>query len=228
MSEPKTELELRRAAIVAETPRWYSPSVHLLGPSLFGLSLCVLAASRLEGVRWFEWITIPAFWAVSNFIEWHAHRDLLHTQKPWAKKLFDRHAVDHHGLFIESDMAIRDKREWRLVLLPGYAVLLLLFLLMPFFAGAWFAGLPNVALLFMMTGSLYVLSYEWLHLSYHLDPESFIGSLGIIRCLRRHHSVHHNPRFMKRWNMNVTIPFWDWVRGTTADEEVQAEAPRGS
>ena len=112
--------------------------------------------------------------------------------------------------------------------MPPLAVIMLISLLLPVFAGLWLLGLHNIALLYMITGTVYVLSYEWLHLSYHLDPGGFIGSLKVIRALRYHHSVHHDPRLMMRWNMNVTIPLWDWVRGTIADEEVQAEAPRGS
>jgi len=60
-----------------------------------------------------------------------------------------------------------------------------------------------------------VLSYEWLHLSYHLPPESRVGRLRPIRALCRHHALHHDPRLMQRWNFNVTVPFWDWVMRTT-------------
>ena len=60
----------------------------------------------------------------------------------------------------------------------------------------------------------YVLSYEWLHLAYHLPPDSFVGRLPPIRFLRRHHATHHDPRLMMRWNFNITIPLWDLVRGT--------------
>jgi sterol desaturase/sphingolipid hydroxylase (fatty acid hydroxylase superfamily) len=64
----------------------------------------------------------------------------------------------------------------------------------------------------------YSVSYEWLHLSYHLPRESGIGRRGVIQRLRRHHAIHHDPRLMQRWNFNVTIPFWDWVRGTIVRE----------
>jgi len=58
--------------------------------------------------------------------------------------------------------------------------------------------------------------YEWLHLSYHLPPESWIGRRALIRILKRHHAIHHEPRLMQRWNFNVTLPLWDRVRGTYA------------
>ena len=60
----------------------------------------------------------------------------------------------------------------------------------------------------------YVVSYEWLHLSYHLPPESFIGRLWLVRVLKKHHATHHDPQLMQKWNFNVTIPLWDLVRGT--------------
>ena len=217
-----------RASRAEERPRWYSPLCHLMAPTVFGLSLCCLGALSLEDVLWWEWLSVPVIWVFSNFIEWHAHRDLLHTSSKRLPILYEGHTLTHHRIFPAEDMAVRSRAEWREVLLPPLAVVMLLGLLLPVFSGFWLLGLQNVAFLYMITGAAYVLSYEWLHLSYHLDPEGFIGSRRVIRALRSHHSVHHNPRFMKRWNMNVTIPLWDWVRGTIADEEVQAEAPRGS
>jgi sterol desaturase/sphingolipid hydroxylase (fatty acid hydroxylase superfamily) len=61
---------------------------------------------------------------------------------------------------------------------------------------------------------LYVVSYEWLHLAYHLPADSFIGRRWLIARLRRHHALHHDPRLMQKWNFNVTFPIWDRVRGT--------------
>ena len=61
---------------------------------------------------------------------------------------------------------------------------------------------------------LYVVSYEWLHLSFHLPATHFIARLGVVKKLKRHHATHHDPRLMQKWNFNVTVPLWDWVRGT--------------
>jgi sterol desaturase/sphingolipid hydroxylase (fatty acid hydroxylase superfamily) len=38
--------------------------------------------------------------------------------------------------------------------------------------------------------------------------------------LREQHRRHHHPRLMQRWNFNVTVPLWDWVRGTRVPREV--------
>jgi len=60
-------------------------------------------------------------------------------------------------------------------------------------------------------------SYEWLHLSYHLPHDHLVGRSRIIRALRRHHTIHHDPRLMQRWNLNVTVPLWDVVMRTVAE-----------
>jgi len=221
-----SEREELRTQLVGETPGWYSPAGHLLGPSVFGLTVCVLAGFGLESVLWWEWFTIPAGWVFANFVEWHAHRDLLHTRQWWMPVLYERHTPTHHRIFLAHDMAVRDRKEWRQVLMPAYAVALIVAALFPVTAAIWFAGLPNVALFYLLTGTGYVLMYEWLHLSYHLAPETWVGRRRLIRYLRRHHAVHHTPRLMRRWNMNVTIPFWDRIRGTIVDEETAADVLR--
>jgi len=65
-----------------------------------------------------------------------------------------------------------------------------------------------------MATMFYVISYEWMHLSYHLPRNSFVGRRWIVRLLRRHHATHHHPPLMQAWNFNVTIPLWDLVRRT--------------
>ncbi len=32
--------------------------------------------------------------------------------------------------------------------------------------------------------------------------------------LRHHHTVHHDPRLMNRYNFNITYPIFDWLFGT--------------
>jgi hypothetical protein len=206
-----------RERLLAETPGWYSPVAHLTGSTVFGLSIAVLAGLLLDGVRWWDWLAVPASFVIANFLEWHAHRDLLHKRQWWLPVLYDRHTPIHHLVFVSHDMAILERREWRQVLIPASGVALIVVMLFPVCAVIWLVGLPNMAILALITNIGYVLSYEWLHLSYHLSPESWIGRRRLIRFLGRHHAVHHAPSLMRRWNMNVTVPLWDWLRGSIAD-----------
>jgi len=124
-------------------------------------------------------------------------------------------------------MAIRDRREFALVLLPWFGIVAIFAMTAPVTVALWFFE-RNLACLFVATTMFYVLSYEWLHLSYHLPPSHPVGRLGLVQRLRRHHATHHHPPLMQKWNFNVTVPLWDWVRGTTYPEriaELSAPAP---
>jgi hypothetical protein len=219
--------ELRRRLVDA-IPRWYSPIVHLLLPSLFGLSIMASCIWLLDGLLPLELLTVPATYLLANMGEWRTHRHLLHRRSRVAPVLYDRHTPEHHMVYVSHDMAMHDRREFRLVLIPAYGIVLLFFGILIPATAMWLAGFRNVALLFVATEMGFILSYEWLHLSYHLPADSFIGSLGIVRRLRRHHAVHHDPRLMQRWNFNVTVPLWDWVKGTISDDaEAHAAVTRG-
>lgn len=203
-----------RRELVARIPRWYVPWVHLVGPSLVGLAIVAFALSRLRAPRGWELATVPAVWVLSNFFEWLLHKDVLHRKVRFLELAFVRHTPQHHGAFDGGSLAIRDARELKLVLLPAFGVIAM-------FAGAIPPGLalaalvsPNVGLLWVATVVLYVLGYEWLHLSYHLPEDGLVGRLALVRVLRRHHALHHTPALMQRANFNVTVPLWDWLLGT--------------
>ncbi len=209
-----TDRETFRSKILQETPSWYNPYLHFLVPSVFGLGMIVLAGFLVENILWWEWFTIPLTYLLSNTLEWYAHRDLLHKRQPWAPVLYDRHTPLHHRLYVTDQMAMKDIREFRQVLIPAYGILLLFFITTPLTTFLWLVVSPNVACLFAATSMGYVVGYEWLHLSYHLPENHPIGRLGPIQKLKHHHAVHHNPQLMQQWNMNVTVPFFDWVKGT--------------
>lgn len=204
-----------RAKLVARIPRWYRPWVHLAFPSLVGLGVLAACLWQLHGVRPLELLAVPATFLVINAGEWRIHRDILHRRTPPLTLLYDRHTPEHHMIFVTDDMAIRSTREFRLVLIPFYGILAAAVGALPIPLLLWL-GLHqrNAGLLFMATTMLYVVGYEWLHLAYHAPADSVVGRSTLIASLRRHHAVHHAPELMQKWNFNVTIPLWDWVRGT--------------
>jgi hypothetical protein len=204
-----------RARLIAEIPGWYRPWLHLAFPSLIGIAVIVASASLLRNVRPLDLVTIPATFLLLNAGEWRIHRDMLHRRTPPLGVLYDRHTPQHHMIFVTDDMAIRATREFRLVLIPAYGIIAAGVGALPIPAALWLGfGLRNPALLFMAVTMAYVVGYEWLHLSYHAPSSSFIGRLKLIQRLRRHHAIHHSPELMQKWNFNVTIPLWDWVRRT--------------
>ena len=209
-----SDSEAIRRKLVSRIPRWYVPWVHLTGPSLVGLAFIAVALSRVHHPRAWELLSLIPVLVLSNASEWALHRGVLHHRVRGLEFAFVRHTPQHHGAFDGGNLAIRDPKELKLVLLPAFGVL-------GMFVGAIPPGLALGALVSSNLGALwiaatvgYVLLYEWMHLSYHLPEDSPVGRLTIVRALRHHHAIHHMPEHMQRWNFNVTIPLWDWVRGT--------------
>jgi hypothetical protein len=218
----KLTLERRdrvRKQALAEIPWWYSAYGHLAATT--GIGLAVLVASiygltKTAAVRWTDVLVVPLVVLLANFFEWRVHKHVLHRRFWPFEVIYDKHTPMHHMIYVEEDMALRTKEEFRLVLIPAAGVLGIVLAAAPiaiviarFWSGA--AGW-----LFLLTASLFMVSYEVLHLCYHAPADSFIGRLRIIQVLRAHHAKHHDPRYMQRYNFNVTVPLFDWLMGTMA------------
>jgi hypothetical protein len=205
--------EALRARWLAQIPPRYSPWLHLAMPSAVGVACVAAAAAIVREPGLDDALFVALTWGFANALEWRAHKSLLHHRVRGFELLFDRHTPHHHGLFPGDDMAVRSRQEWRFVLLPPWGVLLILAITAPIAAAlAWVS--TDYAALFVATSAVYVVSYEWLHLAYHLPPDGFVGRLPPIRWLRHHHATHHRPELMQKWNFNVTLPLWDLLRGT--------------
>jgi hypothetical protein len=216
-----------REELLAETPRWYVPWVHLCVPSAFGLVAIAWALASIRDLRALELLTVPAVYLFANAFEWWIHGAALHRRHPLAPVLYDQHTPKHHMLYLTEDMAMRDRREYRLVLIPAYGLFLIIVGQLAVTSGLWWLGFRNVACLYAATAIAYAVSYEWLHFSYHLPAGHPVARNPIIRRLARHHAVHHDPRIMQRWNMNVTVPLTDWVMGTAVASVDEARPRRG-
>jgi hypothetical protein len=201
-----------RARWLAEIPRWYWPWGHLAFPSLVGLALIVSALASIRGLQGWQALMVPLVLVLSNAVEWRVHKVVLHRRQWPLEELYYRHTPNHHRVFVTSDMVIRSPREFRFVLLPFWAIVAIFFVTAPIAVGLELVGQHNLAALYVATSMGYVLSYEWLHLAYHLPPDGVVGRL--VGPLRKHHATHHDPSLMQSWNFNVTLPLWDWVRGT--------------
>jgi hypothetical protein len=210
--------EATRARIVATIPATYHPTVHFLVPGVLGLAVLAASVWLLDAVRPVEWLTIPITLFLGFGFEWRIHKSVLHERLPLLGFLYVRHELHHHVIYRYDDMKMRSNREWRLVLMPTYAIVLVFVMMIPIVAALWRFVTPNVALLHLATSMIFFLAYEWMHLAYHLPPDHPVGRLGVVARLRELHRRHHDPRLMKRWNFNVTVPVFDWLHGTLWSE----------
>ena len=215
---PASRAEFRED-LLGRIPRWYVPAVHLAFPALAGIAIAAIAISLIEDLRAWQLAFVPLFLVAGNAIEWHAHRGLLHRRTRFLETLYLHHTPMHHALYVSDAMAMRSTREFRFILLPAYGLLAILLASSPIALFFLWIGQPNLAALWVASAVFYILSYEWLHLAYHLPETSLIGRPPIIQKLRRHHQRHHAPHHMQRWNFNVTVPLWDHLRGTVHGAE---------
>ncbi len=214
ITQPLPKRDTVRAAAIARIPWWYSPWGHLAFPSAVGLGMIAASVALLDKPTGLELLTVPLVLLLININEWHIHRNILHRRTWPLEVLFWRHTPEHHVIFVRDDMAMRETREFRLVLIPFYGIIAIFVTTLPITAALWFLVSHNVALLWVASTMGYTVAYEALHLSYHLPESNPIGRSGLIRFLKRHHAMHHTPELMQKWNFNVTVPFADWLLRT--------------
>ena len=207
-------MDARRDRLAPGIPRRYHP-VWFFGASNLVAGFAIVAAlAFLDDVRAWDWLIVPAAFLVANWVEYRVHKGPMHHPRaPW-QILFERHTRQHHVYFDHTHMSARRDREYYWVFFPWWAVGLVVItaasLALPL---ALFIS-PNMGLLFFVVGIGYYLTYEWLHLSYHLHPDSAIGRRRLVRQLRRLHTTHHDTALMTRYNFNITFPICDWLFGT--------------
>lgn len=217
--------ERRRAEIAARIPRGYSPALHLAVPTGLGALALGAALVLVDHVEPVELLAIPVTLLLALAFEWWAHRRVLHARAPLLGVLRERHELEHHLAFTADDMGLRSARELWLVLTPPASVVILFVLLLSLAAAASLLVSRDAALLGLATAMAFFVSYEWMHLAYHLPEGTARWIPGLAR-LREHHRRHHDPRLMKRWNFNVTVPVFDVLRGTCWSPARAGASPR--
>jgi len=226
----ETVHERQRRAIAEQVKPWYRPLPHLVLPSLFGLLTAVFAVAQIRELRLYELCAVPITVLLGFGFEWTVHKAVLHRRVRGLSVIYQRHELQHHVVFTHDDMAMRGPRELQLILMPAYAIVLIALFNAPLAYLTARLVSPNVGYLYLVTAMGFFLTYEWLHLAYHLPPSHPLGRLRLVARLREHHRRHHDPRLMRSWNFNVTVPAFDWIHRTTWTPERAAEraARRGS
>jgi hypothetical protein len=197
----------------------YSGVAHFLFTTFMSLGVITALLWGVRAPGWGELCTVPIAFFVANAAEYFGHRGPMHHRRKLLGLIFKRHTLEHHRFFTSEAMSYDSARDIKMVLFPP-SVLLFFFggIGLPLGAIAWLAGGENVARLFLATAFGYYLTYEWLHFSYHLSPDSWVGRLRVIAALRRHHLAHHDPARMATHNFNITFPICDAVFGTSAKD----------
>jgi hypothetical protein len=205
-------------------PGDYSARTHILTTALIASGIATTALFVARQARLVDWLLMPAFFVVANFVEWAVHSGPMHHPKP-PKILYKNHTLVHHRAFLEDTMPIGQTRELGLIMMPWYTMIGLFVVVSPVAVlAAWWRG-PGAAGIFYLASILYFCTYEGLHALYH-QPDSTLRKIGLggalFRRMRAHHAHHHRLDRMSHVNFNVTFPLMDWLLGT---KELASEAP---
>lgn len=179
-----------------------------------GAAATTACALLLENVKAWEWLMIPVGFVVANFVEWFMHKGPMHHPTKPVRVMYERHTLEHHAFFTHDAMAA-EPEDFDAVL---FSVPSLIF----FFGGT---GLPlallvywtlgwNAAWIFAAMCVDYYVLYECFHTAYHLPEDHWSGRLPFMASRKRHHALHHAPRYMTQCNFNVTFPIFDGLFGT--------------
>jgi hypothetical protein len=210
------EVATFRARVRERMPRHYSGIAHFAFTSTVSLAIIVGCVAQLRGLHLWELLVVPATFLFANTVEYRAHKGVMHHRRRGFGLIFERHTPTHHHFYTHQAMAAASPRDYYLVLFPPILIVFFfgLFALPVGLLLTWLTT-ANVARLFVATAVGYFLTYEWLHFSYHQDPDGWIGRRWLVRRLRAHHTAHHDLGLMQKYNFNITFPICDWLFGTT-------------
>ncbi|MQG91011.1 MAG: fatty acid hydroxylase family protein, partial [SAR202 cluster bacterium] len=112
---------------------WYNGPVHVFLIYAIGLTSLWLYTQHLENVRWWEWLSVPVFLLACNIFEWYLHLKIMHRpQKSKAlRAIYNRHTLQHHQFFTDSEMRFRDQKDWRVTFFPPYALVVFILISIP-------------------------------------------------------------------------------------------------
>ena len=195
----------------------YNGPVHVVVIYTIGLTALWLYAQQLNSVQWWEWMMVPAFLLGINIFEWYLHLNVMHRpqKSKGLRAIYNRHTLQHHQFFTDSEMRFRDHKDWRVTVFPPYALVVLILISIPGAAFFTYVLSPNIGWLFISTTTSIYLIYEFMHFCCHAEESWFVRNMPFVNTIRRHHTAHHNSRLMMERNMNLTFPVADWIFGTS-------------
>lgn len=196
---------------------WYNGFLHIAIIYTIGLTALYIYISNIRNLSWAELATVPVVFLFCNFFEWFLHRYIMH--RPWKNPIFravyNRHTLQHHQFFTDTEMRFADHRDYRVTFFPPYALATFTLMSIP---GAIVLGslfTPNVGWLFISTTTGMYMLYEFMHFCCHVKENWFVRNMPFVNTNRRHHAAHHDQSIMMDYNMNLTFPIMDWLFRTS-------------
>lgn len=217
MQDKALKTEEFRAEFRLTVPQSYSGLRHgaiILSSGVLVIAICLALVQ--SPLRWFDWAMVPLVILIWNYLEWIGHKALHRPgTSTLSRALYKRHALTHHRFFTHETTTLRDARDLKIVFFPAFVLPALVAMAIVPCAILWWAISRNAALVAMISWVGIYLLFEFFHLCAHLPSTAWVTRLPIVSTMCRHHRAHHNPTLMATSNMNFTLPWADWLFGTS-------------
>lgn len=197
------------------TPKWYRGELHLAFTLSFTVGVIVYCALQLENTTGLEWLMVAPIFLFGNYIEWAAHRYLLHRPTKAFRAVYKRHVATHHRFFTHEDLSFNDHKDWRALLFPPFAPVLFVLSALPIALVVGNFWSANAGYISMITMAGYFLMYEAMHTASHIENSKLLDNFPLLNTVRRMHVIHHHPALMQTKNFNLTFPICDALFGTS-------------
>lgn len=209
----------RQRVVGAHYNGWFHLAFVVIGSvGIIAFAISQLGYDRYgqpRTIMFIDWLCIPVALLVANLVEYLGHRGPMHHRRTGLSLLFHRHTDEHHQFFTDDWMTCRSPKDYKIVLFPPVMLFTYLGLVaVPAGVLSYIFTTQNAAWLAIASAMFYFLSYELLHFTYHIDEDTFVGRLWMVRVLREHHRIHHSQKLMTRYNFNITWPLADLLFGT--------------
>lgn len=219
-------LEYRQWTKTQNRPFLYHPISHLYG-NLFMLIGTVAFHLYFVGSFSYWMIAIAAFvFLLGNIVVWTVHKYPLHHRIKYWSYPFDAHTVQHHRYFTYESITYDDREDYIAIFFPTEVIAGFTFIAQPvFFYGlSPFIG-QDLAHVFGACTAGYFLLYELFHWASHKPADHFVMKIKWFDYMREHHRIHHNTRFMSRYNFCIVYPMMDIIMGTKFTGTLIKESP---
>jgi len=196
---------------------WYNGFLHVALIYTIGLGAMYVYAAHIHGPLWWEWLTLPVVFVLTNLFEWFIHAQVMHRPRKnkALRAIYTRHTLMHHQFFTDTEMRFAGPLDWRVTFFPPYALIVFILMSAPAALIAGWLISPNTGWLLMCATTGVYLIYEFMHFCCHVDENWFVRHCPLVNTMRRHHTAHHRQSNMMRANMNLTFPIADWLFGTS-------------
>jgi sterol desaturase/sphingolipid hydroxylase (fatty acid hydroxylase superfamily) len=197
------------------TPSWYRGELHLGFTLAVTFGTLYYCWSQIDNATRWEWLLIIPMFLFGNYIEWAAHRYILHRPINGLRMVYQRHVHSHHRFFTHEDLSFQDQKDWRALLFPPFAPVMFILSAVPvgLLIGTLWSNNAGYITVIVMAG--YYLMYEGLHTLSHIEDSQFLDNLPLVNTVRRMHVSHHHPALMQQRNFNLTFPICDALFGTS-------------